>query len=225
GGTTNFTTQETVGSLTINAGGLLALNGAAGTTHSTGTFTMAGGATPTGTLDLGSNHLVINYSGASPLATIESEVISGFHNGDFNGPGIRSSSASFSGAHPTAVGYAEASAVGLTSGFNGVATDADTILLRFTSAGDADLNGTVDTDDFTRLGQNFNAAGALWSQGDFNYDGTVNALDVNLLATNFGQTMPAEPALGALVPEPTTLALCTVAIVALPRRRTSRRRN
>lgn len=48
--------------------------------------------------------------------------------------------------------------------------------------------------------------GQQWIDGDYNYDGTVNALDFNALATNYGQSISsAEPigdALGAVVPEP-----------------------
>ena len=46
-------------------------------------------------------------------------------------------------------------------------------------------------------------SGEGWVQGDFNYDGTVNALDFNALATNYGQVLSsAQPALGAnVVPE------------------------
>ena len=59
--------------------------------------------------------------------------------------------------------------------------------------------------------------GALWSQGDFNYDGTVNALDFGILASNFGQVM-SSPAMGTLVPEPMAmlLALPLLGLKVLP---------
>ena len=47
----------------------------------------------------------------------------------------------------------------------------------YTYLGDANVNGVVDTSDFTLLAQNFNGTGKVWGQGDFNYDGVVNALD------------------------------------------------
>ena len=37
--------------------------------------------------------------------------------------------------------------------------------------------------------QNFNNPSATYSQGDFNRDGTINALDFNVLATKFGATL------------------------------------
>jgi len=61
-------------------------------------------------------------------------------------------------------------------------------------------------------------------KGDFNYDGTVNSLDFNLLATNFNQSIappPPAPALGALVPEPASLAMLAVTAILGARRRRS----
>ena len=40
--------------------------------------------------------------------------------------------------------------------------------------------------DFTIMATNFNQSGMAFSQGDFNYDGTVNARHFNALATMFG---------------------------------------
>jgi hypothetical protein len=63
--------------------------------------------------------------------------------------------------------------------------------------GDADHSGAIDTADFILLGQNFNATGAAWEQGDFTADGIVNALDFNVLASNFGRTFLAAAVLSA----------------------------
>jgi hypothetical protein len=38
-----------------------------------------------------------------------------------------------------------------------------------------------------------------WAAGDFNYDGTVNALDFNALASRFGQGTSPAPALQSAV--------------------------
>jgi hypothetical protein len=59
---------------------------------------------------------------------------------------------------------------------------------------DADRNRAVNTGDFNLLAQNFNKTGMTFGQGDFNYDGRVNALDFNVLAAEYGRTIPA-PAL------------------------------
>ena len=52
--------------------------------------------------------------------------------------------------------------------------------------GDANNDGTVNLLDFNRLAANFGQSPRTFSQGDFNYDGVVNLLDFNVLASRFG---------------------------------------
>jgi hypothetical protein len=73
-------------------------------------------------------------------------------------------------------------------------------------SGDANLDGVVNTVDFTTLAANFNDSTANWLQGDFNGDGIVNAIDFSTLASNFGSGAPGAP-LGSFVPEPAFLVL------------------
>jgi len=56
---------------------------------------------------------------------------------------------------------------------------------------DANHDGTVDTVDFNTLASNFGASGKAWTDGDFNYDGTVDSVDFNLLASQFGKGVAA----------------------------------
>jgi hypothetical protein len=103
--------------------------------------------------------------------------------------------------------------------FNADYTSTSLTLIADATAGDANLDGVVNTLDFDRLAQNFNAAGVVWSEGDFNYDGIVNALDFNAIATNFGAPLPgADLALGSFVPEPIMLS-GLAALLCLPHRR------
>jgi hypothetical protein len=87
-------------------------------------------------------------------------------------------------------------------------------------AGDDNLDGVVNTADFTALSADFNATGANWLGGDFNGDGKVNALDFNALATNFGQLTPGA-ALGSALPEPGIACLSLAALLIRRRRATS----
>src|SRR5438046_1142268 len=82
--------------------------------------------------------------------------------------------------------------------------------------GQGSLELAIDSTDFTALAASFNSSAKNWFEGDFNYDGVVNALDFNFLASNYGATLPAPP-LGALVPGPACL-------VALPLMLLARRR-
>ena len=64
----------------------------------------------------------------------------------------------------------------------------------------------------------------IWAEGDFNYDGKINALDFNAVATNFGAAaIPAGgvegAALGALVPEPASIGMVAMMASGLVARR------
>jgi hypothetical protein len=58
----------------------------------------------------------------------------------------------------------------------------------FTLLGDANLDGTVNAEDYTAFSHNVGQSGMMWDDGDFNYDGTVNAEDYTLFAHNLGQS-------------------------------------
>ena len=99
-------------------------------------------------------------------------------------------------------------------------TTAHQVSVVYTYYGDANLDGKVDTSDFTTMAAHF-ASSQVWTGGDFNYDGTVNALDFNAIASNFGRAtlITAPPVLGALVPEPGSMMLLAGAATLLARRR------
>jgi hypothetical protein len=82
--------------------------------------------------------------------------------------------------------------------------------------GDANGDGTVDSDDAVILAAHWGQAGwAAWADGDFNRDGQVNAADASILAANWGRTSEASG-----VPEPAVAAMfLAVAISLLARRR------
>jgi hypothetical protein len=52
----------------------------------------------------------------------------------------------------------------------------------------------VDLTDFTILATNFNATGATFSQGNFNYDDQVDLTDFTLLASQFNKSLGDPPA-------------------------------
>ena len=139
-----------------NGASIVVMGGALGIFHAS----LASGAK----IDLKNNSMVVDYSGqASPAATILSQLASGYAGGAWNGEGINTSVAS----SIATLGWKEDAAN-------------KKIVIDYTHPGDADLSGIVDTADFTApTAGTFNSAGSIWVQGDFNYDGKVNALDFN----------------------------------------------
>jgi len=77
---------------------------------------------------------------------------------------------------------------------------ANTIELKYTLYGDTGLTGTVGFTDFMRLTQHYTLTGQTWGKGDFNYDGTIDSNDFNLLKPNYGQTLPAPAPTAAPAP-------------------------
>jgi hypothetical protein len=126
----------------------------------------------------------------SPLTSIKAQIISGYAGGSWTGAGIDSSSAAADPNHSTGIGYADNNALLKYTTFAGQTVAAKSLLLRYTYYGDANLDGTVNALDFNELATNFGKAG-VWTGGDFNYSGTVDSNDFSLLAANYGKTMPS----------------------------------
>ena len=174
--------------------------------------------TGTGTLDIGNNRIIIDYStGNDPIASIESWINNGYYG--TAGPAIISSDITADDAASGlsyGIGYADGAdgaVAGLPSG---------EIEIMFTLLGDANLDGTVNSEDFTPFSTNIGQPG-VWDQGDFNYDGTVNTEDFTPFSHNLGQSASLAAAAGAMEDQrtPSALRMCPnpVARHALPDRR------
>ena len=57
--------------------------------------------------------------------------------------------------------------------------------VRYTIAGDANLDGKVDSEDAVLLGRNYPALNTSWDRGDFNYDLKTDFNDAKLLQGNW----------------------------------------
>lgn len=89
------------------------------------------------------------------------------------------------------------------------------VLVRYTLAGDTNLNHSVTIADFSVLAANFNQSGG-WSNGDFTYTGNIGIEDFALPASNFNRILDAPtPAPVATVPEPTAAIAGMMASVLL----------
>ena len=230
GGTARVAHQAGINDSAAGATYLLYNNNSVNNGFFPGTFSISG----TGKLDLNNNALILDYvdptidsTSVSPISSVRTQLIAGAASGSWTGAtGISSSDAAASqgSGHPMALGYAEASSITATS-IGGHSLDGSDVVVAYTYAGDANLDGVVNVEDFNALSMNYNAtsSNASWLGGDFNYDGKVNAEDFALLAANYGATAAftaSAPALGTLVPEPTTLGLLAAFVpLALRRRR------
>jgi hypothetical protein len=129
----------------------------------------------------------------------------------------------------TALGVARAGDVGRTS-FAGLTVNASDLLLMYTYAGDANLDGKINIDDYGRIDGNVGQSGSVfgWSKGDFNYDGKINIDDYGIIDGNINQQGTPFPTSIALtqgvigppaVPEPAGATVLSAAPLLLARRR------
>ncbi|HVT89051.1 MAG TPA: NPCBM/NEW2 domain-containing protein [Tepidisphaeraceae bacterium] len=151
-----------------------------------GTVSLSG----TGSLNLANNDMIVTGMIADSVRAL---LAGGYANGAWTGTGINSSAvASVSGS---TLGFALASDIGSPATFDGQPVIGSNVLVRYTLGGDANLDRTVDLSDMIYFAPNWFTTANRFSQGDFNYDGTVNAKDLTILAHNNQQHItPPSPA-------------------------------
>jgi hypothetical protein len=182
------------------------------------------------TIDLADNAMIVDHGGASPITDVKAMITNAYNGGSWNGTGIGSGLAN---ASTHGVGYIESSDAftSFPATFAGRAVDATAVLIAHARYGDANLDGTVNLQDFNRLAANFGQTNTDWSRGDFTYDGITNLQDFNRLAANFGLSAGPDgvvdpqdwAALASAVPEPAATT-CAVHLVLLAQRRRRRPR-
>ena len=69
--------------------------------------------------------------------------------------------------------------------FANTAIDNSAVLVKYTYYGDADFNGVVNFDDYSRADAGFNSGRSGWVNGDFDGNGTVNFDDYSLIDLAF----------------------------------------
>ena len=181
-----------------------------------------------GQFDLNDNAMAVDYTGASVISDISRYIKSGYANGSWNGTGLSSTAAAASPASArTGLGFVEASDIFTTfpANFIGNSVDNTTVLIRHTLSGDANLDRKVNALDFNARASNFGTGiGHVWTQGDFNYDGTTNT-QVSTGAGNEFRPSDAFPRAGSLVPEPAAITFVLGALMSARRRRTNASRS
>jgi alpha-amylase len=235
---TSLGATQTIKSLSIGAG-------ASVTVPAAGTNLQSGGkvlkttslAITGGKLDLANNNAIIDYTGSTPMPDALTQLAAGRNGGAWNGAsGIVSSSANTT-ADLTALAVAEAFDIlgplgTSTALWSGQTVDGTSLLVRYTYAGDATLDGKINVDDYTRIDFNVGLGTSGWYNGDFNYDGKINVDDYTIIDFNVAiQGAPITSASGftagvTAIPEPgsfTALACVTSAACLKRKRRTGTR--
>jgi hypothetical protein len=176
------------GALTVNAGtASIIANGSNAGTSRVGALTIAGGTTPTATLDLNDNDLIAT---AGNKATITAQIRSARNNGAWNGQGITSSAARTQANHATTIGVlsgAEFKSMngGASATFDGFTVADSDVLAKYTWYGDTDFNGRVNFDDYVRTDNGFNNHLTGWMNGDYDGNNAVNFDDYVLIDLAF----------------------------------------
>ncbi|HEY7087752.1 MAG TPA: autotransporter-associated beta strand repeat-containing protein, partial [Tepidisphaeraceae bacterium] len=177
GGTALFNTKVPRGAVNVTAGTLKVA--AKGTPNSVGgTSVITSFASTGGTMDLTNNSMVIDYTG--PVGTQVSDIRNHLRAGRLS---------TSSGTATTRLGYGDNAVLGKST-FGGVSVDTSSILVKYTYAGDADLDGDADGVDIGTWATNFTGelggtGSAVWTQGDWDYDGDVDGVDAGLWAQAF----------------------------------------
>ena len=191
--TSSTTSALPTGPLSISGGVVqLADNVTAGTPLGTSNVVLTSlSITGNGTLDIGNNRIIVDYTpGNDPIASIAAWIHNGYYN--LGGPRIISSDIA---ADDAASGFSYG--IGYADGADGAVAGLPSgeIEIMFTLLGDANLDGTVNSEDFTPFSTNLGHNGG-WDEGDFNYDGTVNAEDFTPFSSNLNQSASLAAAAG-----------------------------
>ena len=203
GASVNFAATQHLASLSIDNGGAAAVPGGPEK------FLLLDQLAITdGTLDLRDNDLILDYTGASPIADIEALVRSAYNvTGDWLGDGITSSIAAADGNFGIAIADNAQlpGPFGTAQGgptFFGHDVDLTTILVKFTHRSDINLDGLITPDDAAIFGGNYSEGEiANRAMGDMNYDGVFTPDDAALFGAYYDESlmsMPEPAGLGVL---------------------------
>jgi hypothetical protein len=94
-----------------------------------------------------------------------------------------------------------------TAIFSGQTIDATTVLVKYTYAGDVDLDGTIDGDDYFQIDNGYSAQSLRYFDGDIDYNGSIDADDYFLIDSNYNKAQtPLSATVASELPESAVFA-------------------
>ncbi len=183
-----------------------------------------------GTMDLRGSKLVakntaIGSWNGSAYTGLSGLVQQGRGDGSWNGAGLVTSKTNATTGVLTTLAIASADDLGVAgSAWYGEPVSSGDALVMYTWGGDADLNGSLDGDDYFFIDANIVAQEPGFHNGDFDYNGVIDGDDYFIIDSNIGfaQASGGPPPSLAAVPEPASLALLLAAPLLARRRRGTR---
>jgi hypothetical protein len=152
-----------------------------------------------GKLDLTDNDLILDYSGADRLGGFNGTNYTGVlgliqsaqNGGAWDGAaGLFTSMADAQTGLTTlgAAGSADVFSIGAgeTALYEGETIDSTAVIVKYTYAGDANLDGFISGDDYSTIDFNVGTSAFGYANGDFNYDGIISGDDYSTIDFNFG---------------------------------------
>jgi hypothetical protein len=193
-----FASTQQLGALRLGPGGHVTLTAGGNKVLATSDLQIAAAAEDAW-LDLADNDLVVNYAAGAPSPLgdfdgtsyngIQGMIAQAYNHNAWDGRGLRSS---MTDARDGLTTLAPAEAAGTlflgatqTALWNGVTVDGTTVLVKYTYAGDANLDGVIDGGDYGVIDNFVQVPGAsAYFNGDFNYDGVIDGGDYGIIDNN-----------------------------------------
>jgi hypothetical protein len=197
------------------------------------------GATPTyfGTLDVQNNDLFVTYTSGNGT-TVYNNLLDMIRSGanratngllQWNGTGLTSSSAAgnpalyalgvYDNAALNASGHGFGDGTTFPKYHGTVVVQPNTVIVKFTYAGDTNGDGVIDATDYQAISTNFNTSATGYSHGDINGDGVVNVDDFQPIDINIGNPVADSGLNGGLnvvpLPEPSSFVLAGLGLLGL----------
>ncbi|HYO10252.1 MAG TPA: hypothetical protein VER17_14890 [Tepidisphaeraceae bacterium] len=195
GATVTLGASQTLAAVSID-NGTLSLPAGASRVLSTGALSVTGAA---GRLDLRDNKAIVrgtatgSWSGGA-YAGVNELVASARNGGAWNGPGVGTSMPSAPGSGRAALAVASAADVlhiapAQTGTWAGQTVTGGDTLIMYTYAGDADMNGKINGDDYFVIDSRVAQSGSVfgWYNADFDYNGRIDGDDYFLIDSTIGR--------------------------------------